>query len=84
MTGSLDRWTADASPAAYENTAGNPAYKQYLDGVPPLDNKSLPRVYPMVDINTGLRFNLADRVVFRFEGGLHTIPYYGMSAGVAF
>lgn len=76
MTGKMDRWGPDLD--------GNPAYKRYLDGVPADGDKSLPRVYPMVDINTGLRFNIADRLAFRFEGGLHSVMYYGASAGVMF
>ncbi len=76
MTGKADRWGPDLD--------GNPAYKRYLDGVPPDENKRLPRVYPMVDVNTGLRFNVADRLAFRLEGGLHSVVYYGLSAGVMF
>ena len=76
MTGVMDRWGPDAE--------GNPAYKRYLDGVPPDEDKRLPRVYPMVDVNAGLRLNFGDRLTFRFEGGLHSLAYFGMSTGVAF
>lgn len=76
MTGKLDRWGPDDD--------GNPSYKRFLDGVPADENKDLPRVYPIVDVNAGLRFNFGDRVVFRAEGGLHTLVYYGASAGVTF
>jgi len=76
MTGKLDRWGPDDD--------GNPSYKLFLDGADPVDNKDLPRVYPIVDVNTGLRVNLGNRMVFRFEGGLHTLLYYGMTAGVMF
>lgn len=76
MTGRLDRWGPDDD--------GNPSYKRYLDGLPPDEDKRLPRVYPMVDVNAGLRFNFGDRVVFRAEGGLHSVVYYGATAGVMF
>jgi hypothetical protein len=76
LTGRLDRWTADDE--------GNPSYKRYLDGLPPDSDQSLPRVYPMVDVNAGLRFNFGDRVSWRLEGGLHTLLYYGSSLGVRF
>jgi hypothetical protein len=76
MTGRLDRWGPDED--------GNPSYKRYLDGDDPDENKDLPRVYPIVDVNTGIRINLGNRLVWRIEGGLHTLLYYGMSAGVTF
>lgn len=76
LTGVIDRWGPDDD--------GNPSYKRYLDGVEPDSDKQLPRVFPMVDLNTGLRFNFGDRVVVRVEGGLHTMLYYGTTAGVMF
>lgn len=76
LAGNLDRWRPDDQ--------GNPAYKRYLDGLPPDSGKELPRVYPMVDVNFGLRFNFGDLVVWRLEGGLHTLLYYGSSVGVTF
>jgi hypothetical protein len=76
MTGRMDRWGPDDE--------GNPSYKRYLDGIPADEDKRLPRVYPMVDVNTGLRFNFGDRIVFRAEGGLHTLIYMGATAGVMF
>jgi hypothetical protein len=38
----------------------------------------------MIDINAGLRFNFGDRFVLRVEGGLHTMLYYGATAGIMF
>jgi hypothetical protein len=52
LAGRLDVWRPD--------TLGNPAYKRYLDGLPPDSGKQIPRVYPMVDVNLGLRFNFGD------------------------
>ena len=63
---------------------GNPAYKLYLEGEPPEGDKRIPPVYPMVDINTGLRFNFGDRAVLRIEGGLHTLVYWGGTLGIMF
>ncbi len=76
LAGRLDRWGPDNN--------GNPAYKRFLDGVAPDSDKAVPRVYPMVDVNAGLRFNLGNRAVIRLEGGLHTLLYYGTSVGVMF
>ncbi len=76
LVGRLDRWGPD--------DIGNPAYKRYLDGLPPDEDKSVPRVFPMVDVNTGLRFRFGDRVSWRLEGGLHTLLFYGTSVGVTF
>jgi hypothetical protein len=76
LTGRLDQWTADDE--------GNPSYKRYLDGLPPDGGQQIPRVYPMVDVNGGLRFTFGDRVSWRLEGGLHTLLYYGSSLAVRF
>lgn len=76
LAGRLDRWGPD--------TQGNPSYKRYLDGLPPDSGKEVPRIYPMVDLNTGIRLNFGDRVALRLEGGVHTLLYYGTSLGVTF
>lgn len=76
LAGRLDRWGPDDE--------GNPAYKRYLDGLPADSDKRVPRVFPMVDVNTGLRFRFGERVSWRLEGGLHTLLYYGTSLGVSF
>lgn len=76
LAGRLDRWGGDAQ--------GNPSYKRYLDGLPPDDGKDVPRVYPMVDVEAGLRFDFGSRVMLEFDGGLHTMLYYGSSVAVAF
>jgi hypothetical protein len=75
MLGHLDVWTSEA---------GSPSYVRYQDDVPSDGEKAIPKVYPMVDINAGLRFNFGDRVVLRFEGGLHTLIYWGGSLGIMF
>lgn len=76
LTGRLDAWFPD--------DAGNPSYKRFLDGLPPDDDQGIPRVYPMVDVNGGLRFTFGDRVSWRLEGGLHTMLYYGTALAVRF
>lgn len=76
MLGHLDRW----GPAG-----GVPAYARHeADPDNPDEIKRIPKVYPMVDINAGLRFNFGDRVVLRLEGGLHNLLYCGASLGLMF
>lgn len=78
MMGRLERWIPD-------DAADRPAYLLFQEGQPAnADDKDIPRVYPMVNFNAGLRFNFANRFVLRFEGGLHTMLYYGASAGFQF
>lgn len=48
------------------------------------EKPGIPPVLPMVDLNAGLRFNFGDRFVLRFEGGLHTMLYYGAALGIMF
>lgn len=77
MVGQLDRWIPSDS--------GEPAYVLVEQGEPPSDNpKKIPRVWPIVDVNLGFRFNFGDRVTLRLEGGLHTLLYYGGSLGFRF
>jgi len=76
LAGRLDRWVYDDQ--------GNPSYKRYLDGDDPDSTTGIPRVLPLVDVNTGIRFNFGDRAVFRVEGGLHTMLYWGVAGGVVF
>jgi hypothetical protein len=76
LTGRIDRWRVDPQY--------NPSYKRYLDGLPPDSGSNVPRVYPMVDVNVGLRLDLGSRVLWQVEGGLHTLLYYGTSLAVAF
>jgi hypothetical protein len=76
MLGSLERWGP--------GTDGTPAYQRFDAGAPADGDKNIPKVYPMIDINAGLRFNFGDRFVVRVEGGLHTLIYYGATAGIMF
>lgn len=76
LVGQLDKWSYD--------DLGNPSYKQYLDGDEPTGTTGIPRVVPMVDVNAGLRFTFGERAVFRVEGGLHTLLYWGVAGGVTF
>jgi hypothetical protein len=78
LVGNMERWTA-----VYEGEdAGTPAYVRYENGMESDGDKKLVPALPYIDINTGVRFNFADRVVLRFEGGLHSIFYYGMAIGI--
>jgi hypothetical protein len=76
ITGYIDRWRPD--------NEGNPSYKRYLDEDNPDDQQGIPRVFPMVDIQSGLRFTFGERTTVRLEGGLHTMLFYGTSIGVVF
>lgn len=76
MFGDLDRWGPGDD--------GTPGFVRYDSGDDPDGTKGIPSVFPMVDINAGLRFNFGDRFVLRFEGGLHTLLYYGATAGIMF
>ena len=75
LVGQLEQWSPSGATTAYQ---------RYDQGYPAEGYKKIPRFYPMVDINASLRFNIADRVSIRMEGGLHTMVYYGLSVGVAF
>ena len=86
--GSLERWgpcEADVAAATGCNSQTDYALKRYLDGLPSDEAKEgIPRVLPMVDVLTALRFTFGERFVFRAEGGLHTTLYYGGSLGIQF
>ncbi len=75
ILGDLERWTP---------LGGRPGFVRYNDGDDFDDYKDIPKVLPMVDINAGLRFNFADRIMLRIEGGLHTMIYGGAALGVMF
>ena len=66
------------------NDQGIPAYTRFENGDPSDGIKRIPKVLPMLDVNIGLRFNIADRFVMRFEGGLHDMFYFGGTAGIMF
>jgi hypothetical protein len=76
LVGELDRWGADSF--------GNPGYMRFATGEAADEGRKLSRVYPLVDVNTGLRFTFGDRFVVRAEGGLHSALYFGATAGVMF
>ena len=76
LAGRIDQWKNDA--------LGNPSYKRFQDGAEPDNDRQIPRVFPLVDVNAGFRFHFGDRLVLRTEGGLHSALYVGASAGVEF
>ena len=83
MTGELQKWDAhqDASGVVYN------AYEWYNhpDGTPEPDGTTrIPGVLPLVDINMGMRFTIAQQATVRLEGGLHDMLYLGGSVGVMF
>ena len=75
-TGELEQWQA--------TDTGYSGYERYLDGEPSDGPKKLPKFLPLLDVNTGLRFAFGDRASIRLEGGLHSMIYWGASAGVMF
>jgi hypothetical protein len=77
MVGSVDRWAPDEDD-------GTPSFQLFNEGEDANAQKRIPRVYPIVDVNAGIRMNFANRVVMRFEGGLHTLVYFGGSVGYMF
>jgi len=82
ITGNLTYWRpgtaieTDCEPAA-------PAYVRY-SVCEPDGEKEFPRFLPILDISLGLDVNFANRAHIRFEGGLHDMIYYGISAGGTF
>ena len=76
LVGDIDTWTPTPD--------GQLAHERYARGDLPDDESQVPRVFPVVDVNVGIRFQLARRVVIRLEGGLHSAVYYGLTAGYMF
>lgn len=76
MVGGVERWTEDA--------LGNPSYARYLAGELPDSRNGVSRLYPLLDLNVGLRTSFGEMVAWRIEGGLHTLPYVGTSVAVGF
>ncbi|MCB9681392.1 MAG: hypothetical protein H6733_07950 [Alphaproteobacteria bacterium] len=74
MVGQLDRYVPG------END--EPSFELYDNGEPTNSTKAIPDFYPVLDLNLGFKFNFADRVSLRVEGGLHTLLYGG--AGLDF
>ncbi len=83
VTGHLDQWKPDDLVEGQDESVGS-AYVKYYNGQEPDAEVAIPPVLPMVDINLSLRMNFANRIVLRFEGGLHNMFYYGATAGVMF
>jgi hypothetical protein len=75
LLGELEYW-------GFDN--GVPAYTRYANDDPSDGLKRIPKVLPMLDVNLGLRFNIADRFVMRFEGGFHDMFFLGGTAGIMF
>ena len=76
LTGEIDQWQSD--------DFGNPAYERYFEGDLSDGPKKFPKVLPILDVNAGLRFSFGDRAAIRFEGGLHTMVFWGATASVMF
>jgi len=99
ITGELDHYNIHCGPGA-TNSMPEPACTPprfdptstavYTDpsGVPLTSEQkyaySMPPVFPVVNALIGLQIRPADKVVINIEGGIRTIPYFGMSAGYFF
>ncbi len=59
-------------------------YRSLLGDREPDETLRLPGVLPLVDLNAGVRFIIAEKATVRLEGGLHTMLYAGMSTGILF
>jgi hypothetical protein len=60
------------------------AYERYEAGCGSDGPKRIPKVLAVVDLVAALRFNFNDRANLRIEGGLHDMPFVGLSTGVVF
>lgn len=76
LVGGVKRWV--------EDDLGNPSYARYLDGEPPDSTNGVSRLYPLLDVNVGVRAMFGELVSWRVEGGLHTVPFLGSTVAVAF
>lgn len=76
LAGRVERWTLDE--------VGRPSYVRYLDGVPADATNGVSRLYPLLDVNIGVRSSFGDLVGWRVEAGLHTLPYVGTSLVLGF
>lgn len=75
VTGQVDWW------GATDNSELR-GWEKYELGEDPTEQANIPLIIPVVDINAGLRFNIADRTALRVEGGLHDLLYIGGSVAV--
>ncbi|MFH1467891.1 MAG: hypothetical protein ABIO70_26130 [Pseudomonadota bacterium] len=96
MTGEWEHWvhgsTATGDPLCSQgDTSLLPngpdaatAYERYDAGCGSDGPKRIPSVLGVVDLVAALRFNFNDRANLRIEGGLHDMPFVGLSTGVVF
>lgn len=76
LTGEIEQWQSTET--------GSPGYDRYLDGDISDGAKKIPKVLPLLDVNAGLRLSFGDRASIRFEGGLHSMVYWGATTSVMF
>ncbi len=80
LIGDLDFCRPGDGQPSYER-CGDPASRE--ENLEP-EPKRLPPVFPILDVNLGLRFNFGDRFVLRLEGGVQDMIYGGGSIGLMF
>ena len=83
LTGKVDVYDGYADPTTGQFYSAYEAYQQD-PGQDPDDTLRIPRVLPVVDINAGLRFVIAEKANVRLEGGVHDMLYLGGAAGIMF
>ena len=96
LTGEFTHWVHgsnvedDADPMCHEGDGllsdpGNaPAYERYSHGCGDDGAKRIPSVLAVVDLVAAIRFDFNQRASLRIEGGLHDMPFVGLSTGVVF
>lgn len=70
--------TGFAPPECYEQR------DQAIDYDNPNPEENVWPVYPMVNLTTGVRFNIHDHGVLKIEGGIHPYAFVGTSFGAQF
>ncbi len=81
MSGELKRWGQGQTGEA---DAGEPGYARFENGTAADGNEKLPPVFPLLDINASLQFQIASRANLRLDAGLHTMLFWGASFGLLF
>ena len=83
LTGDILTWESTIDPSSGQFSSAYDILQSEPDREPD-GTLRIPRVLPLVDINTGLRLLIAQKASIRIEGGLHDMLYLGGSAGIMF
>jgi len=83
LTGQVHVYDGYSDPSTGQYFSAYEAYQEDPTAEPD-DTLRIPRVLPLVDINAGLRFLIAEKANVRLEGGVHDMLYLGGAAGIMF